>query len=61
MVKTIWQDFELECTDYLNDKFGAFAYFEHQGGSDSTVADIKVETRGGKIFYYINILKKPLS
>ena len=29
-----WQDFELECTDYLNDVFGDYATFYHEGGSD---------------------------
>ncbi len=47
----VWQDFELDCTDYLNDVFGTYAHFEHQGGSDSTVADIKVKTRSGRLFY----------
>lgn len=48
---TLWQDFELECTKYLNERFGAYASFEHQGGSDSTVADIKVKTKSGRVFY----------
>lgn len=47
----IWEDFELECTDYLNRRFGAYARFIHQGGSDSTVPDILVETKNGDSFY----------
>lgn len=47
----IWEDFEIECTNYLNKRFGAYARFTHQGGSDSTVPDILVETNSGKEFY----------
>lgn len=47
----IWEDFEIECTNYLNKRFGAYARFIHQGGSDSTVPDILVETNSGKEFY----------
>lgn len=47
----IWEDFELDCTDYLNKKFGTYASFAHEGGSDSTVPDIKVKTRSGRVFY----------
>lgn len=47
----LWADFELECTEYLNDRFGSYATFTHQGGADSTVADIFVETNSGKQFY----------
>ena len=32
-----WEAFELDCTNYLNNKFGKYATFIHQGGSDSTV------------------------
>lgn len=47
----IWEEFEIQCTDYLNRRFGAYARFIHQGGADSTVPDILVETKGGKSFY----------
>lgn len=47
----IWEDFEVECTDYLNQKFGAYARFIHQGGADSTVPDIFVKTNSGNSFY----------
>lgn len=47
----VWNDFELNCTDYLENKFGKYASFVHQGGADSTVADILVNTRSGKTFY----------
>lgn len=48
---TVWEDFELKCTDYLNQQFGKYASFMHQGGTDSTVPDILVKTLSGKIFY----------
>lgn len=47
----IWEEFEIQCTDYLNDRFGAYARFFHQGGADSTVPDILVETKSGNSFY----------
>lgn len=46
-----WMDFEIDCTDYLNDRFRAYAHFIHQGGADSTVPDILVETKHGNSFY----------
>ncbi len=46
-----WEEFEIQCTDYLNDKFGHYAKFFHQGGSNSTVPDILVKTDSGKSFY----------
>lgn len=46
-----WENFEIECVDYLNHEFGSYAKFIHQGGSDSTVPDIFVETLNGKSFY----------
>ncbi len=47
----IWEEFEIQCTDYLNSKFGAYARFFHQGGADSTVPDILVKTKSGNSFY----------
>lgn len=47
----MWEDFEIDCTSYLNSKFGAYAYFTHQGGPDSTVPDILVQTNSDKSFY----------
>ena len=47
----IWEDFEIQCTDYLNQRFGAYARFIHQGGADSTVPDILVQTKSGNSFY----------
>ena len=47
----IWEDFEISCTEYLNNTFGDYATFTHQGGEDSTVPDIFVETQSGKSFY----------
>ena len=46
-----WQEFEVECTDYLNETFGNYAAFYHEGGSDSTIPDIRVETNTNRIFY----------
>lgn len=46
-----WIEFEIECTKYLNKKFGAYAHFTHQGGTDSTVSDILAETNHGNSFY----------
>lgn len=47
----IWEEFEVECTEYLNNRFGAYAHFIHQGGADSTVPDILVKTNSGNSFY----------
>lgn len=47
----IWKDFEQECADYLNRKFGQLATFSVEGGEDSTRPDIHVITRSGKRFY----------
>ena len=46
-----WQEFEVESTDYLNETFGNYAAFYHEGGSDSTIPDIRVETNTNRIFY----------
>lgn len=46
-----WEKFEKDCTDYLNQKFGQYAVFRHQGGADSTVADILVQAENGENFY----------
>ena len=48
---SIWKDFEIQCTEYLNNKFGAYATFIHQGGSNSTIPDILVNTNSGNTFY----------
>lgn len=53
----IWQDFERSCTDFLNDTFGAYARFIQEGGSDSTIPDIKVITRKG--VFYIDVKHSP--
>lgn len=47
---TVWEDFEINCTKYLNKCFGEYAKFTHLGSSNSKVADIKVETKN-KEFY----------
>lgn len=46
-----WEKFEIDATKYLNDKFGDLAEFIHQGGSDSTIPDILVESNNGCKFY----------
>lgn len=48
---TVWEDFEIQCTNFLKDKFGKLATFQHQGGADSTVPDILVQTKSGRSFY----------
>lgn len=45
-----WEDFEVDCTNYLNKNFNNYAKFIHKGGSDSTTPDIFVETNN-KNFY----------
>ncbi|MDO4295964.1 MAG: hypothetical protein Q4D90_07385 [bacterium] len=47
----VWEEFEVECTNFLNHQFCAYAKFIHQGGSDSTVPDILVKTKNGRSFY----------
>lgn len=46
-----WEDFEIDCTKYLNDTFGDYATFTHQGGENATISDILVETQSGRSFY----------
>lgn len=46
-----WEEFELKCTEYLNEKFGDYAEFLHQGSSNSTIPDILVHTKSGQQFY----------
>jgi hypothetical protein len=46
-----WEEFEIDCTNFLIEQFGEYAKFTHQGRSDSTVPDIKVETKNNKQFY----------
>lgn len=53
-----WQEFEIECTEYLNDTYGNIAKFTHEGGSDSTKADINVITKIGNEFY-IDVKQSP--
>lgn len=47
----IWEDFEIDCTNYLNRNFGNYAKFIHQGGTDSTIPDILAKTVSGNVFY----------
>ena len=48
---SVWERFEIDSTDYLNQAFGKYAHFDCKGGSDSTVSDIEVRTNNGKKFY----------
>lgn len=34
-----WEEFEINTTRYLNDTYGEFATFIHDGGADSTIPD----------------------
>lgn len=45
-----WEAFEIACTDYLNNTFGLYATFQHQGGANSTVPDILVETKNNSFY-----------
>lgn len=47
----LWEKFEIDCTEYLNRKFGKYANFIHKGGADSTLPDIFVKTVSGNSFY----------
>ncbi len=47
----VWEKFEIQCTEYLNDRFGDYAKFFHQGRADSTIPDILVKTNRGNSFY----------
>ncbi len=47
----LWEEFEIDCTEYLNRKFGKYANFIHKGGADSTLPDIFVKTVSGNSFY----------
>lgn len=46
-----WEIFESECVEFLNQKYGKYASFRHEGGSDSTIPDIFVMTNTGNSFY----------
>ena len=48
---TVWKQFEIDCTKYLNNIFGAYATFIHQGGEDSIANDILAKTQTGKLFF----------
>ena len=47
----VWEKFEEDCTLFLIEQFGEYAKFTHQGKSNSTIPDIKVETKKNKKFY----------
>lgn len=45
-----WQDFEIECANFLNATYGTKAKFINQGGSNSRLPDIIAETVKGLSF-----------
>lgn len=47
----MWEDFEINCTSFLNNNFNRYATFTHQGGANSTKPDILVKTKTGNTFY----------
>lgn len=51
MQDSVWKKFEIDCTDYLNGKFGEYATFIHLGEEDSRHADILVKTKKGDSFF----------
>jgi len=51
-----WKTFETECTNYLNKQYSKYADFINEGGSDSTIPDIKVVTKSNT--FYIEV-KEP--
>jgi len=46
-----WEEFEVDCVNYLRKIFGNSATFDHQGKSNSTIPDIEVITNKNKQFY----------
>lgn len=48
---TDWEQFEIDCTNYLKKVFGDHATFKHIGSSDSTKSDILVTTKQGRTFF----------
>lgn len=42
----IWEDFEIQCTDYLNQRFGAYARFH------STLMQSTLRLNVDNLFYY---------
>ena len=48
-----WENFEEECTTYLQNAYGAYAKFRRMGGSDSTIPDILVSCPSGD--FYIEV------
>ena len=48
---TEWQNFEKECKEYLESKYGKYAEFCLKGGSNANISDILVKTKSGRQFY----------
>ena len=45
-----WRNFEIDCTNYLNKKYGAYTKFVNSGGANSKAPDIIVKTNTGRFF-----------
>lgn len=45
-----WRNFEIDCTNYLNNKYGVYAKFINFGGANSNVPDITAKTNSGSFF-----------
>lgn len=45
-----WRNFEIDCANYLNKKYGAYAKFISFGGANSNVPDITAKTNSGRFF-----------
>lgn len=45
-----WRNFEIDCTNYLNNKYGVYAKFVSFGGANSNVPDITAKTNSGRFF-----------
>lgn len=51
IIMNAWERFEIDSEKYLNSKFTDYASFHRQGGADSTIPDILVQTNKGESFY----------
>lgn len=57
VMKKEWQKFEIECLEYLKNKFGQYGDFELIGGEDSTMSDIMVTLPNG-VRFFIEVKKE---
>lgn len=42
-MSSIWEDFEIDCTEYLNRKFGDYASFKHEGDLTPLYQTLKLQ------------------